>query len=330
MPGAHALQRRRFMQRILVTGGAGFLGSHLCTRLLRDGRQVICLDNFYTGSTANVRELLGDGFDLVRHDIVHPYRAEVDAIFHLACPASPRHYQRDPVITLKTAFLGTLNVLELARRCGARVLIASTSEVYGDPAVHPQTESYWGNVNPIGDRACYDEGKRSGESLAMAYAQRDGLDVRIARIFNTYGPGMNEDDGRVISNFVVQAIMGEPLTVYGDGRQTRSFCFVSDLIEGLVRLLALPENPGPTNLGNPDEISVGTLAELVLELSGSSSTVVNRPRPNDDPHRRRPDIEKARRYLGWRPIVPIREGVRRTIEDMRARLMRAEDAQYAS
>lgn len=318
------------MQRVLITGGAGFLGSHLCEKLLGDGKQVICLDNFSTGRLGNVAHLVPLGLEIVRGDVEQPFRAEVDQIFHLACPASPPQYQSDPVRTLMTAFLGTRNALELAKHCGARVLIASTSEVYGDPEIHPQREDYWGHVNPIGERACYDEGKRAGEALAIAYSMRDDVDIRIARIFNTYGPRMHEADGRVVSNFIAQAISGQPISLYGDGSQTRSFCFVSDLISGLESLMALGTNPGPVNLGNPEEMSVAALATLVLELSGSSSPLINRPLPSDDPRRRRPDISKAKQCLDWTPKVPVCEGVSRTLADFRARLARKELEKCAS
>jgi UDP-glucuronate decarboxylase len=320
----HPLQTTPGMQQILVTGGAGFLGSHLCTRLVDEGHRVICLDNFHTGRRENVAHLIADGpcdrFELVRHDIVERYYAEVDAIYHLACPASPVHYQRNPVRTLKTAVLGTINVLELAHQTGARVVISSTSEVYGEPELHPQPEEYWGHVNPIGKRACYDEGKRCGESLAIAYGLQHDVDVRIARIFNTYGPRMHEDDGRVISNFVVQALRGDPLTIYGDGSQTRSFCYQSDLVEGLLALMAVPTDPGPVNLGNPEEMTVRALAEMILALTGSASPIEYHPLPSDDPTRRRPDIEKARRLLGWAPTVPAADGIRETIAYFMARL----------
>lgn len=312
------------MRRILVTGGAGFLGSHLCDRVIEDGHHVVCVDNFFTGRRENVEHLLtpeiGSRFDLVRHDVVDRYYAEVDEIFHLACPASPVHYQRNPVRTLKTAVLGTLNVLQLAAETGARVLIASTSEVYGDPQVHPQTEAYWGHVNPNGKRACYDEGKRCGEALAVAFAEQHGVEVRIARIFNTYGPRMHEEDGRVVSNFIMQALEERPLTVYGDGAQTRSLCYQSDLVDGLRRLMAHPTDPGPVNLGNPEEMTVQEIAELVLELTGSSSTIEQRPLPADDPRQRRPDIAKARALLAWAPRVTARQGLRATVEYFRRRL----------
>lgn len=289
-----------------------------------EGDHVICLDNFYTGHPDNVAQL-GTGphayrFELVRHDVVDQYYAEVDAIYHLACPASPPHYQRNPVRTIKAAVVGTMNILELAQATGARVLIASTSEIYGEPELHPQREDYWGHVNPIGKRACYDEGKRCGEALAAAYAAQHGVDIRVARIFNTYGPRMHEDDGRVISNFVTQALRDEPLTIYGDGSQTRSLCFFTDLIEGLVRLMAHPRDPGPVNLGNPEELSVRDIAELVRGLAGSASVLDYRPLPPDDPTRRRPDIAKARRVLGWEPRVAADDGIARTIEYFRALL----------
>jgi UDP-glucuronate decarboxylase len=310
------------MRRVLITGGAGFLGSHLCARLVETGDHVICLDNFYTGNPENVAHLRtgihAHRFELVRHDVVDRYYAEVDEIYHLACPASPPHYQRNPVRTLKTAVMGTMNVLELAQATGARVLIASTSEIYGEPEIHPQPEDYRGNVNSVGKRACYDEGKRCGEALGAAFADQHGVQTRIARIFNTYGPRMREDDGRVISNFATQALRGEPLTIYGDGSQTRSLCFYSDLIDGLIRLMAQPRNPGPVNLGNPEELMVREIAELVRELSGSASRIEYRPLPSDDPTRRRPDISKARRVLGWEPRVAAAEGIARTIEYFRA------------
>jgi UDP-glucuronate decarboxylase len=327
------------MRRVLITGGAGFLGSHLCTRLVEAGHHVICLDNFYTGSPENVAGLRigphSHRFDLVRHDVVDRYYAEIDEIYHLACPASPPHYQRNPVRTLKTAVIGTMNVLELAQATGARVLLASTSEIYGEPEIHPQREDYWGNVNTIGKRACYDEGKRCGEALGTAYAEQHGVELRIARIFNTYGPRMRDDDGRVISNFVTQALRNEPITIYGDGSQTRSLCFHTDLIEGLVRLMAQPRDPGPVNLGNPEELTVRQIAELVRELAGSTSRIEYRPLPSDDPTRRRPDISKARRVLGWEPRISAADGIARTIEYFRTRMpMRTTNgrssAQYAA
>jgi UDP-glucuronate decarboxylase len=312
------------MRRTLVTGGAGFLGSHLCTRLLEEGHHVICMDNFYTGRPENVAHLMnGDrarSFELVRHDVVERYYAEVDAIYHLACPASPIHYQHNSVRTLKTAVIGTINMLELAQQTGARILIASTSEIYGEPEVHPQREDYWGHANPIGKRSCYDEGKRCGEALAVAYAAHHHVSTRIVRIFNTYGPRMHEEDGRVVSNFINQALTGRPLTIYGDGSQTRSLCYQSDLIDGLVSMMQLGVDPGPINLGNPAELTVRRIAELILELSGSRSTIEHRPLPPDDPTRRRPDITKARRILRWEPRVTVAEGLARTIEYYRARL----------
>jgi UDP-glucuronate decarboxylase len=302
-------------KRILVTGGAGFLGSHLCERLLADGHEVVCLDNFFTGTHANVMHLRDNPhFELVRHDVQAPLTMEVDQIFHLACPASPIHYQRNPVRTIRTAVEGTLNLLDVARECGARMLIASTSEVYGDPAEHPQTESYWGNVNPIGPRACYDEGKRCAEALATAYASQYGVQVRIARIFNTYGPRMHENDGRVVSNFVVQALTGQPLTVFGDGQQTRSFCYATDLIEGFCRLMASDHGCDPVNLGNPRESSMIELATMVKEMTGSKSEIIHAPLPKDDPVRRNPNISRAQRLLsGWAPVVPLEKGLAATI-----------------
>jgi UDP-glucuronate decarboxylase len=308
-------------KRILVTGGAGFVGSHLCERLVHDGHEVICVDNFFTGQRANIQSLSRHAqFELLRQDVIQPMVMEVDEVYHLACPASPVHYQRNPVRTIRTAVEGTLNVLELAREVGARVLIASTSEVYGDPLSHPQRESDWGNVNPIGPRACYDEGKRCAEALAMAYATQHDVSVRIARIFNTYGPRLHQDDGRVVSNFVVQALRGQPITVYGQGEQTRSFCYVSDLVEGLVRLMASEHGADPVNLGNPRETTVLELANLIKRLCGSSSNIVNAGLPKDDPTRRNPDIRRAERLLRWTPRVSLEEGLRLTIDDFRARL----------
>jgi UDP-glucuronate decarboxylase len=306
------------MLRVLVTGGAGFLGSHLCERLLGDGHQVVCLDNFFTGARENVEHLLGNRrFELLRHDVTQPLIIEVDAIYHLACPASPIHYQKNPVRTIRTAVHGTLNMLDLAREVAAEILIASTSEVYGDPQEHPQTEAYWGHVNPIGPRACYDEGKRCAEALTVSYARQYDVRTRIARIFNTYGPRMHPDDGRVVSNFIGQALRGEPITLHGDGHQTRSFCYVTDLVEGLVRLMALPDDPGPTNLGNPEEITIADLARRIVELCGSTSTFVQQPLPVDDPVRRRPDVARARRLFGWAPTVSVEEGLRATIDYFR-------------
>jgi UDP-glucuronate decarboxylase len=309
-------------KRILVTGGAGFLGSHLCERLLRQGDEVICLDNFFTGRRANIDHLLDNhAFELIRHDICDRLTLEVDEIFHLACPASPIHYQRNPVRTIRTCVEGTLNVLDMAREIRAKVMIASTSEVYGDPQVHPQHEAYWGNVNPIGPRACYDEGKRCAEALAVSYARQYGVPVRIARIFNTYGPRMHENDGRVVSNFVGQCLRNLPITMFGNGEQTRSFCYVDDLIEGFVRLMA-SASEDPINLGNPGEFTMLELASLTKELTGGSSEIVFEPLPVDDPVRRKPEIGRAKACLGWEPTVPLREGLRRTIEDFRRRLDR--------
>jgi len=309
-------------KRVLVTGGSGFLGSHLCDRLLADGHEVVCLDNFFTGRRANIEHLLDDHrFELLRHDITEPLTLEVDEIYHLACPASPIHYQRNPVRTIRTAVQGTLNALDVAREAHARILIASTSECYGDPTEHPQKETYWGNVNPIGPRACYDEGKRCAESLAVSYATQYGVEVRIARIFNTYGPRMHENDGRVVSNFIVQSLRSQPITIFGEGRQTRSFCYVSDLIEGLVRLMASAHGPDPVNLGNPRETTVGELAELIRQMVGSSSTIEKAALPKDDPTRRNPDISRARKLLaGWEPTVALEQGIAATIADFRRRL----------
>lgn len=305
-------------RRILVTGGAGFVGSHLCERLLGLGHEVICLDNFFTGAKGNIEHLLDNhSFELVRHDVIVPTVVECDEIFHLACPASPVHYQRNPVRTIRTAVHGTLNMLDLAREVGARILIASTSEVYGDPEEHPQVEGYWGNVNPIGPRACYDEGKRCAESLTVSYARQYGTSTRIARIFNTYGPRMHENDGRVVSNFVVQALAGGPLTIYGDGSQTRSFCYVSDLVEGLIRLMATETDPGPVNLGNPSEFSIRQLAEQVIKQTESGAKLVLEPLPSDDPTRRRPDISLAKKVIDWGPTIELEEGLALTIDYFR-------------
>jgi UDP-glucuronate decarboxylase len=314
--------RETVQKRILITGGAGFVGSHLCERLLTDGHHVVCLDNFFTGRRSNVAHLLDKpAFELIRFDVQQPLTMEVDEVYHLACPASPIHYQRNPVRTIRTAVEGTLNALEVAREARARILIASTSEVYGNPQEHPQREEYWGHVNPVGPRSCYDEGKRCAESLATAYAQQYGLEVRIARIFNTYGPRMQEGDGRVVSNFIVQALKGEPLTLFGDGRQTRSFCFVSDLVDGLARLMASQHGPTPINLGNPVETSIRDIAELCKRLTDSDSFIVPGPLPQDDPVRRRPDITRAHRLLaGWHPKVSLEEGLLATIDDFRQRL----------
>lgn len=302
-------------KRILVTGGAGFIGSHLCDRLLGRGDDVLCLDNFFSGSRDNIRHLLGvPNFELVRHDVTMPYFAEVDEIYNLACPASPVHYQSNPVKTIKTNVLGAIYMLGLAKRVKAKVLQASTSEVYGDPGVHPQPESYWGNVNPIGIRACYDEGKRCAETLFFDYHRQNKVKIRVARIFNVYGPRMHPDDGRVVSNFVVQALAGRDLTVYGDGSQTRSFCYVDDMVEGLVRLMDAPDDLiGPVNLGNPQEITVKALAEEVLRLTGSRSALKFLPLPSDDPRQRQPDIRLARSRLSWTPAVDLAAGLEKTI-----------------
>ncbi len=301
--------------RILVTGGAGFLGSHLCERLLRDGDEVLCLDNFFTGRKMNVAEFLRNpSFELVRHDIVLPILLEVDRIYHLACPASPIHYQYNPVKTIKTNILGTLNMLGIAKRVNARILLASTSEVYGDPAVHPQKEGYWGNVNPIGIRSCYDEGKRAAETLMMDYHRQNRVDIRIMRIFNTYGPRMLADDGRVVSNFIVQALRGEDITVYGKGSQTRSFCYVDDLIDGMIKLMNCENFTGPVNIGNPDEYTILDFAKKIVGMTGSKSEIVYKPLPSDDPTQRMPDITLASEKLGWRPKVSVDEGLKRTIE----------------
>src|SRR5271166_3373150 len=289
--------------RILVTGGAGFIGSHLCERLLREGREVLCVDNFYTGTRHNVRHLLSDPrFELMRHDVCFSLYVEVDEIYNLACPASPIHYQFDPVQTTKTSVHGAINMLGLAKRVKAKILQASTSEVYGDPTVHPQREEYWGNVNPVGPRSCYDEGKRCAETLFFDYWRQHKLAIKVARIFNTYGPRMHPNDGRVVSNFIVQALLGRDITVYGDGQQTRSFCYVEDLVDGMIRLMESPDNIiGPINIGNPAEFTIRELAEIVIDVTGSRSKIVNRPLPDDDPRQRQPDITKARRLLGWTP-----------------------------
>ena len=302
-------------KRILVTGGAGFVGSHLCDALLAAGHEVLCADNFFTGNKANIESLLAHPyFELLRHDVTFPLYVEVDEIYNLACPASPIHYQHDPVQTLKTSVHGAINMLGLAKRLKARILQASTSEVYGDPNVHPQPEEYWGNVNPIGPRSCYDEGKRCAETLFFDYHRQFRLQIKVARIFNTYGPRMHPNDGRVVSNFIVQALRGDPITIYGDGKQTRSFCFVSDLVEGLRRLMDSPEEvTGPINLGNPGEFTMIELAEAVIRLTGSASTMVFRPAPVDDPRQRQPDITKARGKLGWEPTIPLEQGLVHTI-----------------
>ncbi|GAB4142362.1 MAG: SDR family oxidoreductase [Cyanobacteria bacterium J069] len=306
--------------RILVTGGAGFIGSHLIDRLMAEGHEVICLDNFYTGDKRNIlRWIDSPFFELIRHDITEPIRLEVDQIYHLACPASPVHYQYNPVKTIKTNVMGTLNMLGLAKRIKARFLLASTSEVYGDPEIHPQVEEYRGNVNPIGIRSCYDEGKRVAETLSFDYHRQNDVDIRVARIFNTYGPRMLENDGRVVSNLVVQALQGNPLTVYGDGSQTRSFCYVSDLVDGLIRLMN-GDFIGPVNLGNPEEYTILQLAQTVQSMINPDVAVKFEPLPQDDPRRRQPDITRAKTHLGWQPTVPLAEGLKLTIEDFSARL----------
>jgi UDP-glucuronate decarboxylase len=301
--------------RVLVTGGAGFIGSHLCERLLQDGYEVLCVDNLYTGARYNVHHLLSNPrFELLRHDVCFPLYVEVDEIYNLACPASPIHYQLDPVQTTKTSVHGAINLLGLAKRVKAKILQASTSEVYGDPAVHPQAEDYWGNVNPIGPRSCYDEGKRCAETLFFDYHRQHEMPVKVARIFNTYGPRMHPNDGRVVSNFIVQALQNRDITVYGDGSHTRSFCYVDDLVDGLMRLMATPDEiTGPVNLGNPGEFTIRELAEEVIELTGSSSRIIHLPLPVDDPRQRRPDISKANELFGWKPTVGLRDGLLKTI-----------------
>ena len=305
------------MSRILITGGAGFIGSHLCEKLLHEGNDIICLDNYFTGSKDNIRHLMDDHhFELVRHDVTTPYHAEVDEIYNLACPASPVHYQYNPIKTTKTSVLGAMNMLGLAKRTRAKILQASTSEVYGDPAVHPQVESYWGNVNPIGLRSCYDEGKRCAETLFMDYHRQNGVRIKIVRIFNTYGPRMNPNDGRVVSNFIVQALRGEDITIYGDGSQTRSFQYVDDLVEAMIRMMATNDDfTGPVNTGNPGEFTMLELAEMVIRLTGSKSKLVFKPLPSDDPRQRKPDISLAKEKLGgWEPKVKLEDGLKKTIE----------------
>ena len=309
-------------RRVLVTGGAGFIGSHLCRRLLERGEEVLCVDNFYTGRRENIRDLVAHPlFEVLRQDITFPLYVEVDQIYNLACPASPKHYQFDPVQTTKTSVHGAINMLGLAKRLRVPILQASTSEVYGDPEVHPQPESYWGRVNPIGPRSCYDEGKRCAETLFFDYHRQHGLAIRVARIFNTYGPNMQAEDGRVVSNFIVQALRGEDITIFGDGLQTRSFCYVDDMVEALLRLMDNPENStGPVNLGNPAERSIRDIAEAVLHLTGSRSQIVFHPLPVDDPRQRQPDIREARRLLGWEPVTALEEGLQRTIDYFRSTL----------
>lgn len=302
-------------KRILITGGSGFIGSHLCDRLVQAGNEVICLDNFFTGSKNNIAHLIGHShFELVRHDIVEPYRVEVDQIYNMACPASPVHYQHNPIKTIKTNVIGTTNMLGLAKRLGARILQASTSEVYGNPLEHPQKETYWGNVNPIGIRSCYDEGKRVAETLCFDYHRSNKVDIRVIRIFNTYGPRMHEQDGRVVSNFIVQALKGEEISIYGDGSQTRSFCYVDDLVEGIINMMNQPHFIGPVNLGNDSEFTVKELAELVLKLTGSKSKIKYYPLPQDDPARRRPDLTLAKEKLQYKVTTPLEEGLKKTIQ----------------
>ena len=306
-------------QRILVTGGAGFLGSHLCERLISDGHDVICLDNYFTGRKKNVEHLMDcHNFELLRHDITMPIFVEVDRIYNLACPASPVHYQYNAVKTIKTSVMGAINVLGLAKRVKARVLQASTSEIYGDPTMHPQKEEYWGNVNPIGIRSCYDEGKRVAETLFFDYHRMNNVDIRVLRIFNTYGPRMHPNDGRVVSNFIVQALSGSDITIYGDGVQTRSFCYCDDLIDAIVRMMEQEDHKGPINIGNPGEFTIKELAEHVIRLTGSKSSIVYQDMPADDPRQRRPDISLARSVLGWEPAIPLEEGLKRTIEYFKA------------
>ena len=308
--------------RALVTGGAGFIGSHLCERLLNDGYDVLCVDNYYSSTKDNIGHLLENPrFEVIRHDVTFPLYVEVDEIYHLACPASPIHYQRDPVQTTKTAVHGSINMLGLAKRTGAKILLTSTSEVYGDPLVHPQTEDYWGNVNPIGPRACYDEGKRAAETLFFDYQRQHDLKIKVVRLFNTYGPRMHPHDGRVVSNFVVSALNGKPLTVYGEGEQTRSFCYVSDLIDGLIAMMRSDDSViGPINLGNPGEFTIGELANMVIEMTGTDSGIEYLPLPQDDPIRRQPDITRAKTTLGWEPTIALREGLNTTIEYFRANI----------
>lgn len=308
--------------RVLVTGGSGFIGSHLCERLLNDGYDVLCVDNYYSSTKDNIAHLLDNPrFEVIRHDVTFPLYVEVDEIYHLACPASPVHYQRDPVQTTKTAVHGSINMLGLAKRTGAKILLTSTSEVYGDPLVHPQTEDYWGNVNPIGPRACYDEGKRAAETLFFDYHRQHNLKIKVVRLFNTYGPRMHPYDGRVVSNFVVSALNGTPLTVYGEGQQTRSFCYVDDLIDGLIAMMhSGDEVTGPINLGNPGEFTIAELADLVIKQTGTTAGLEYRPLPQDDPVRRQPDITRAKTMLGWEPTIPLADGLLRTIDFFRKTL----------
>ena len=304
------------MKKILVTGGAGFIGSHLCERLLSEGNEIICIDNFFTGAKSNITHLMGSPyFELVRHDVTMPFFAEVDEIYNLACPASPVHYQHNPIKTVKTSVMGAINMLGLAKRVGAKILQASTSEVYGDPNVHPQPETYWGNVNPIGARACYDEGKRCAETLFTDYQLQNKVRIKIARIFNTYGPRMHENDGRVVSNFIVQALKGKDISIFGDGSHTRSFQYVDDLVEGLILLMKAPDEfTGPVNIGNPEEISINDLAQLILKLTGSKSSIKYGPLPDNDPARRKPDIQLAKEKLDWQPTIPLETGLKNTID----------------
>lgn len=318
-------QRYSIQRSVLVTGGAGFIGSHLCRRLIERGDSVVCVDNFFTGTRANIAELLDNpNFEVIRHDINFPLYVEVDEIYNLACPASPVHYQFDPVQTTKTSVVGAINILGLAKRIKAPILQASTSEVYGDPEIHPQVEEYWGNVNPIGIRSCYDEGKRCAETLFFDYHRQHHIEIKVIRIFNTYGPRMHPNDGRVVSNFIVQALCGEPITIFGDGRQTRSFCYVDDLVAGMMAMMETPADViGPINLGNPGEFTMLELAEMVIELTGSSSSIEFRPLPQDDPRQRRPDITKAKEALGWDVSVSLREGLARTIDYFRGIVVRS-------
>ncbi len=302
-------------KRVLITGGAGFLGSHLCERLLNEGNEVVCLDNYFTGQKANIAHLLSNPyFELVRHDVTMPFFIEVDEIYNLACPASPIHYQYNPIKTIKTSVMGAINMLGLAKRIQAKILQASTSEVYGDPSIHPQIESYWGNVNPIGERSCYDEGKRCAESLFVNYHKQNNVRIKIIRIFNTYGPRMHPNDGRVVSNFIIQALKGEDITIYGDGKQTRSFCYVDDLLDGMIKMMNTGDNIiGPINVGNPNEFSMFELAELTIKLTGSSSKIIHLPLPSDDPMQRKPDITLAKDVLNWEPSIQLQEGLIKTI-----------------